>query len=263
MNARPRRILGVSLKMYFDHKRMVHWANQVAEIARRHDGIRNGDIELFILPSFPSLPAVLDAVAGTPIAVGGQDLFWQDRGAFTGEVSGRDLAELGCRYVEVGHAERRRLFFESDEMVANKVAAAVRNGLVPIVCIGESDRMPPADAAAVCIAQLESALSLLESIPGAVAGVVVAYEPEWAIGADAAATPDHIGAVCSLLREWIADHDFVESRGVIYGGSAGPGLLTSLGDSVDGLFLGRFAHDPAALEQILAESGALLPPAVR
>ncbi|MEX1077906.1 MAG: triose-phosphate isomerase family protein [Homoserinimonas sp.] len=260
MSVHPRRILGVSLKMYFDHKRMVEWASQVAEIAGRDDGIRSGEVELFILPSFPSLPAVLDAVAGTPIAVGGQDLFWMDRGAFTGEVSGQDLAELGCRYVEVGHAERRRLFSESDEIVANKVAAAVRNGLIPIVCIGESELMPPADAAAVCIAQLESALSVLETAPQPATGIVVAYEPEWAIGADAAATPDHIGAVCSAVREWIVEHPFVESRGVIYGGSAGPGLLTALGDSVDGLFLGRFAHDPAALEQILAESHALVPP---
>ena len=262
MSGHPRRILGVSLKMYFDHKRMVEWARQVAEIARRDDGIRSGEVELFILPSFPSLPAVLDAVAGTPIAVGGQDLFWKDRGAFTGEVSGQDLAELGCRYVEVGHAERRKLFAESDEIVANKVAAAVRNWLVPIVCIGESERVPSVEAAAVCIAQLDSALSFLETAPRS-AGIVVAYEPEWAIGADAAATPDHIGEVCSRVREWIADHPFVESRGVIYGGSAGPGLLTSLGDSVDGLFLGRFAHDPAALEQILAESHALLPPVAR
>jgi triosephosphate isomerase len=263
MSGLQRTVLGVSLKMYFDHKRMVDWASQVAEIARHDDGIRNGSIELFILPSFPSLPAVIDAVAGTPIAVGGQNLFWEDRGAFTGEVSGQDLAELGCRYVEVGHAERRKLFLESDEIVASKVAAAVRNGLVPIVCIGESERMPPADSAAVCIAQLESALSLLETSPQLATGIVVAYEPEWAIGADAAATPEHIREVCSRVREWIADHEFVESRGVIYGGSAGPGLLTLLGDSVDGLFLGRFAHDPAALEQILAEARALPPPVAR
>lgn len=256
----PRRVLGVSLKMYFDHKRMVEWASQVAEIATRDEGIRSGEVELFILPSFPSLPAVLDAVAGTPIAVGGQDLFWEDRGAFTGEVSGQDLAELGCRYVEVGHAERRKLFAESDEIVASKVAAAVRNGLVPIVCIGESERVPAAAAAAVCIAQLESALSLLETSPASATEVLVAYEPVWAIGADAAATADHIGEVCSRVREWIVAHPFIQSRGVIYGGSAGPGLLSELGDSVDGLFLGRFAHDPAALEQILAESQALLRP---
>ena len=130
---------------------------------------------------------VADIFAGTPVAIGGQDLFWADEGAFTGEVSGKQLRELGCGYAEIGHAERRRIFGETDTMIAAKTAAAYRNQLTPILCVGEALRSNPAGAARHCRAQLDSALS---EVQGATAGpVVVAYEPHWAIGADEAGVP--------------------------------------------------------------------------
>jgi len=167
-------------------------------------------------------------------------------------VSGVELAEVGVGVVEVGHAERRRLFGESDEIVAQKTAAALRNGIAPVLCIGEAVEGDPADAAAECLRQLASALH------GAAAGrVIVAYEPVWAIGAAHPAPARHIREVCAILRENLSTLDGRDGSAVIYGGSAGPGLLTDLGSDVDGLFLGRFAHDTGALALVIDEAAAV------
>ncbi len=239
--------VGVSLKMYFGHERAREWFGRVAELARAHPAVRSGRVELFVVPSFVSIPAALDAFSGTGVIVGAQDVFWEDEGAFTGEVSGAELAELGVGVVEVGHAERRRLFAETDAVVARKTAAALRNGITPVLCIGEAIESSAQSATAKAIAQLEAPLA------GAPEGrVIVAYEPVWAIGAERPAGTGHISAVCSALRAWVA----VNRPGgtVIYGGSAGPGLLAELGEAVDGLFLGRFAHDVVALSAVLDEA---------
>jgi triosephosphate isomerase len=243
--------VGVSLKMYFDPARARSWFGDVAEIASRNDGVRSGAVELFVIPSFLSIPDAVAAFAGTPVAVGAQDLFWEDRGAFTGEVSGADLAALGVSVVEIGHAERRTLFGEDDAVVARKTAAALRNGITPVLCVGESTPQDSIEAASFCIAQLESALD------GAAAGrVIVAYEPVWAIGAAEPASSEHVDAVCAEIRKHLDTLGERERSSVIYGGSAKPGLLGRLGTDVDGLFLGRFAHDPAALEGILNEASS-------
>lgn len=243
--------IGVSLKMYFGHAAAVDWFGRVAEIARTHPAVASREVELFVIPSFVSIPAAIDAFAGTSVTVGAQDLFWEDEGAFTGEVSGAELAELGVGVAEVGHAERRRLFGETDAVVADKTAAALRNGIAPVLCLGEPERVGADDAALVVIAQLESALA------GAPAGrVIVAYEPVWAIGAAQPAEPVHIRAVCSWLRRAISVMPDRDGSIVIYGGSAGPGLIAELGDEVDGLFLGRFAHDTEALRAVIDEAAA-------
>ena len=226
--------------MYFGYQQTLDWTRRVAEIARRHRRV-----DLFVLPSFPVLAPVLAELADTSVGTGAQDLFWEPSGAFTGEVSGLLLAEMGCRYVEVGHAERRRIFGETDAVVTAKTRAALDAGLVPVVCVGETERMSPSAAAAFCVAQLERSLPA-----GARGPIVVAYEPVWAIGAARPASVDHIREVCVVLGGRLGATDRL-----IYGGSAGPGLLTALGDRVDGLFLGRFAHDPTALESVLDEAG--------
>ena len=251
-------VVGVSLKMYFGHERAREWFGSVARLAGENASVASGAVELFVIPSFVSIPAAISALAGTPVTVGAQDLFWEDNGAFTGEVSGVELAELGVGVVEVGHAERRRIFGETEEIVAAKTAAALRNGIAPVLCIGETVRSEPDVAAAEVEQQLISALD------GAPAGrVLVAYEPVWAIGAAEPAAPGHIRAVCARLRGVIGSLDGREGSSVIYGGSAGPGLLSTLGDSVDGLFLGRFAHDPAALASVLDEAAVLAETTVR
>ncbi|MCX2731966.1 triose-phosphate isomerase [Saccharopolyspora sp. NFXS83] len=250
------RTIGISLKMYFGHERTLNWCADVAEIARRHPAVRDGAAQLFVLPSFPALAPALDRFRDTPVEVGAQDLFWEDEGAFTGEVSGSVLREMGCGHVEVGHAERRRLFGEDDSTVAAKTAAALRNGLVPVLCLGEEQAGGVTDAARTCREQLDAALAAAREAH-CLGAVAVAYEPQWAIGAAEPADPEFIGAVCGELRTALDAEPLLAGSRVIYGGSAKPGLLSALGDSADGLFLGRFAHDPAALEEILDEVVAL------
>jgi triosephosphate isomerase len=244
--------VGVSLKMYFGHADARGWFERVAELAAAHPSVADGRVECFVIPTYLQVLPALAAFEGTRVVVGAQDVATDDSGAFTGEVSAAELAEVGVRVAEVGHAERRRLFGETDEVVAAKTAAALRNGIAPVLCLGEAERADAADAAVATIAQLHSALE------GAPAGrVLVAYEPVWAIGAPEPAPVEHIAEVTRALR---AELDAQPGRGgslVIYGGSAGPGLLTRLGDAVDGLFLGRFAHDPAALADVLDEAAAL------
>ena len=242
-------LVGVSLKMYFGHRQSLDWCARVAELAHAHPGIASGAVELFVIPGYLSVPGALEVFEGGRVVVGAQDLAAADNGAFTGEVSGVELAEIGVAVVEVGHAERRRLFGETDEIVAQKTAAALRNGIAPVLCIGETVQGDPADAAAECLRQLASALN------GSVDGrVIVAYEPVWAIGAAEPAPADHIRTVCAILRESVGSLAGRGGSAVIYGGSAGPGLLTELGSDVDGLFLGRFAHDTAALGRVLDEA---------
>ncbi|GAA2659567.1 MULTISPECIES: triose-phosphate isomerase family protein [Actinosynnema] len=244
---RPRVAIGVSLKMYLGPRRTREWFDEVLSLVAGHPALASGTAELFVLPTFTELSALVAAAGDTGIAVGAQDLSWEDQGAYTGEVSGVALREIGCRYVEVGHAERRRLFTEDDRIVAAKLAAALRNQLEPVLCVGEPVRGTVEHAVEVCRAQLASALVNSASLPGP---ITLAYEPVWAIGAAEPAPHEHVRAVCAALRGDVAGRP--GSR-VIYGGSAGPGLYSALGGDADGLFLGRFAHDPAALRRVLDE----------
>jgi triosephosphate isomerase (TIM) len=247
--------IGVSLKMYLDHAETLRWVNEVVAIAGREQAVVDGRVDVAVLPTFVSIEAVSTLTRPSPVTHGAQDLAWADSGAFTGEVSGRDLAALGCRYVEVGHAERRRLFGEDDKIICGKLAAAVRNGLTPILCVGEEDRVAAESAIETCSWQVARALSEVD-VP--LSELIIAYEPVWAIGADRPADADHVRTVCRGIRAAVAGDRRLADVRVIYGGSAGPGLLSELGrDAVDGLFLGRFAHDPAALADVIAEAAAL------
>ncbi|MFE7327097.1 triose-phosphate isomerase [Streptomyces sp. NPDC057565] len=248
--------IGVSLKMYFGHHQTLNWARRIADTAARHPAVTTGVAELFVLPAFPALVPVTGILAGTGVRTGAQDLATEDTGPYTGEVSGAHLKEIGASYAEVGHAERRRLFGEGDTVVAAKTAAALRNGLTPVLCVGELDRVSPAEAAARTVAEAERVLATAAH-DGAPAPVVLAYEPQWAIGAPEPASSEHIRTVCAALADWLSTQPALVGSRVIYGGSAGPGLLTELGTGVGGLFLGRFAHDPAAVERILDEVLAL------
>jgi len=244
--------VGVSLKMYFGHRAARDWAAEVADIAATTPSVADGRVELFLAPGYLQLLPVLEAVAGTRVIIAAQDASEHDSGPYTGEVSPAELAEIGVSLVELGHAERRRSYGDTDAVVAAKAAAALRNGLVPVLCVGEPDRAAPADALVFSAAQV---LSALRRAPAG--HVVVAYEPVWAIGAAEPASVDHIRAVTFGLRELLAGLPERDGSTVIYGGSAGPGLLTTLGGDADGLFLGRFAHDPTALRDVLREAEEL------
>ncbi len=244
--------VGVSLKTYFGHERARAWFDEVATRVRAHDAVVSGAVELFITPTYLQVLPALAAFEGTPVRIGGQDVSSEEPGAFTGEVTAVELAEVGATIAEIGHAERRRLFGETEQETAAKTRSALRAGLTPLLCIGETERQEPADAAIVAVAQLRSALE------GADAGaVIVAYEPVWAIGAPEPAGHEHIRVVTAALRAAVDEDPVRAGSVVIYGGAAGPGLLTALGDAVDGVFLGRFAHDPDALVTVLDEAAEL------
>jgi triosephosphate isomerase len=242
--------VGISLKTYFGNERARAWFGDVATLVSDVPAVMRGDVRLFVIPTYLQIPAALEAFADTPVVVGAQDVSAYSPGAYTGEVSADELTEVGVSVAEIGHAERRRLFGETDADVAAKAAAALGAGLQPVLCIGESVR--DADASRTVVAQLHANLAGAPSGP-----VIVAYEPMWAIGAPEPAPAAHITAVTSALRTAL---DALPERAdsvVIYGGSAGPGLLTGLGDAVDGLFLGRFGHNPRSLMAVLDEASEL------
>lgn len=243
--------IGVSLKAYFDHEQTIRWCKQVRDVAARHPYFDRRSRELVALPGLASLASAGQIFDGGPVRLGAQNLWYEDQGAFTGEVGGPTLRQLGCTHVEVGHAERRGIFGEDDAMIERKIAAAVRNGLTPILCVGERDRVDASGAAEICIGQVGRALEQTVRA-GTTARIVVAYEPEWAIGAQSPAPVEHITGVGAAVRSWLDGHPLLAGS-VIYGGSAGPGLWTELHGHLDGLFLGRFAHRPEALRGVLDE----------
>lgn len=250
-------ILGVSLKLYFDIATTARWAEALGNIAKQRESVREGRIRLFLLPSVTSLDLVETALRGTGVSFGAQDLHWAERGPYTGGVSGADLREAGCRYVEVGHSERAAIFGESVEVAHSKFAAAVRNELNPVLCIGELEPMEAAAATAECVRQLQGYLKEVGD-EAANLDLVVAYEPTWAIGQSAAAPREYIAAVTAGLRQSLERDSPFRHSSVIYGGSAGQGTLTALDGAVDGLFLGRFAHDMSSFEEILDEAEELV-----
>lgn len=245
--------IGVSFKMYLDRPSTRDWCAAVADITQRHPAVQAGHVELTVFPTLPVMESAMAACVDAPIAFGAQDLFWEDRGAYTGAVSGADLADMGCTYAEIGHAERRRFFGEDDTIVAKKVAAAERHGLTPWICIGEPESGPADAAAAYCVDQLEAALAELAEPTS----IIVAYEPVWAIGQTEAASVAHVAEVTRAIKAGLSEQPILAEPPVVYGGSAAPGTLTELDAAVDGLFLGRFAHDTAAFDRILDEASAL------
>nr|WP_274635747.1 triose-phosphate isomerase [Microbacterium bovistercoris] len=228
-------------KMNLDHLQAValvqklHWALKDA----KHEA---GTVELAVFPPFTDIRTVqtlLDADK-IPFSLGAQDLSAHDSGAYTGEVSGQFLAKLDCRYVIIGHSERRAYHHESDEVVAAKVQAALRHGLVPVICVGETaEDLEEHGASAVPVRQLTAALN------GVAAGadIVVAYEPVWAIGSGQAATAEQAQDVCAKLREVTAaaiGGDAADRTRILYGGSVKSGNIAGFmrEPDVDGALVG-------------------------
>jgi triosephosphate isomerase len=177
-------------------------------------------IDAAVAPSFPCLRIVLDAAAGTPLAVGAQNMHWEPNGAFTGEVAPPVLFEMGVRFVIIGHSERRALFGETDAVVSRKVIAARRHGLVPIVCVGENEgERDLGRADEVVTAQIRAAFAdgALESADD----LVVAYEPVWAIGTGRTPQPKEVTRAHMAIREALAGRFGGPSEAVriLYGGS--------------------------------------------
>lgn len=201
------------------------------------------EVRLFVLPAATALAAVRDRLAGTGVALGSQNAHPGPDGAVTGEVSMSMVRDAGASIVEIGHAERRTLLGETDDMVADKVAAAVSAGLRPLVCVGETSAERARGATQDVLAgQVRHALSRLGRARPA--ELLVAYEPHWAIGADGrAATPTEVADVLATVRQVLAEDLADTPTAVLYGGSVHAGNAADLvtGLDVDGLFVGRAA----------------------
>ncbi|MGY1750962.1 MULTISPECIES: triose-phosphate isomerase [unclassified Modestobacter] len=212
--------------------------------------------EVVVVPPFTALRSVQTLVAGDKLEIGygAQDLSAHDSGAYTGEVSGAMLAALACRYVLVGHSERRTLHGEDDAVAAAKVQAALRHGIAPILCVGEGlDVRRAGTHVAHCTAQLDAALAGLTAeqvvgAEGAGPGIVIAYEPVWAIGTGEVATPDDAQEVCAALRARLAERFGAETGArvrILYGGSVKAGNTAGIlaGPDVDGALVGGASLD--------------------
>jgi triosephosphate isomerase (TIM) len=211
--------------------------------------------EIVICPPFVNLPSAVQAAQGTAIEIGGQDLFWLREGAYTGEISGPMLAAIGCRWVIVGHSERRQYFYETDETVLKKTQAAIEAGLTPIVCVGE--RLEEREAGATeTVLRAQCAGGIAGLTPEQFARIVVAYEPVWAIGTGKTATPEIAADAHRVLRAEVASHFGDEAAGacrILYGGSVKPdnvkGLMAQ--EEIDGALVGGASLDPASFAAIV------------
>jgi triosephosphate isomerase len=239
--------VGISTKLYLSYSETLAWIVAVADIARQHPAVQGGRVSVFVAPSTPLVDAAVRALRGTNVIVAAQDVSRFASGAYTGETGAPMLAEIGVGMAEIGHAERRALFGETSAVIRAKVAVAQESGLTPLLCVGETERSDPAEAAAFCLDQVRDA----DRGP-----LVIAYEPVWAIGAAEPASPDHVRATVAAIRAGLPEA--LAGSPIIYGGSAGPGLLELLRPEVDGVFLGRFAHDPSNVRTVLDEAAAVL-----
>jgi triosephosphate isomerase len=212
--------------------------------------------EVVVLPPFTALRSVQTLVAGDKLAVGfgAQDLSAHDSGAYTGEVSGAMLAALNCQYVVVGHSERRVLHDEDDALVAAKVRAALRYGIVPILCVGEGlDVRRAGGHVAHCRDQLDAAVEGLTAEQ--FRGIVIAYEPVWAIGTGEVATPEDAQEVCGAIRARLAERFGPETADVVrilYGGSVKAANTAGIlaGPDIDGALVGGASLDADEFAQI-------------
>ncbi|MGH7773078.1 MAG: triose-phosphate isomerase [Candidatus Binatia bacterium] len=199
-------------------------------------------VEVVLAPPFTALAAVSQAIKGSGLRLSGQNVHWQTEGAFTGEISPKMLQELGCKYVIVGHSERRRLFKESDQLIASKMLASLGAGLRPILCVGETlEERKKGTMTRVIARQLRVALKGVRK--NAIEKIAIAYEPVWAIGTGQNATPDQVSHAHCWIREILKDL-LGKKRGmrcrILYGGSVRPDNAAALARAleVNGLLVG-------------------------
>lgn len=218
------------------------------------------NIQPFIVPPFTSIREVKSILADTNVQVGGQTMHWADEGAWTGEISPTMLTDCGADLVELGHSERRAHFGETDEAVGKKVEAAVRHGLVPLICIGETaQQRDSGHADAVLQTQVEAALGLLTDAQKP-ASILLAYEPVWAIGEGGEpASPDYADDRQAQIAD-VARAITGQPVPCLYGGSVNPDNCVDLisRPHVDGLFIGRSAWDVEGYLDILERCAKVL-----
>jgi len=211
--------------------------------------------EVIVAPTFTALIPVREALGGTAVALAAQNLHWETKGAYTGEISAEMLVDAGCSHVIIGHSERRALFGETDAAVNRKVIAALAQGLTPIVCVGESLEQRESGATReVVLSQLDGALAGLDG--DAVGQLILAYEPVWAIGTGHTASPEQAQEVHGWIRDRLAElagpavADIVRIQ---YGGSVKPANIATLmaKPDIDGALVGGASLKADSFEGIV------------
>jgi triosephosphate isomerase len=245
-------IAGTGWKMNIGVDATVRYAARVTPLV---DGFGDA-IEMFVLPPFTSLHAARQAFSSSTIGIGGQNVHWESSGAWTGEISASMLVEAGCRYVELGHSERLEHFGETYGLVRRKVNAAMDAGLTPILCLGETveDRQR---GLADKVLEDQMTLALADQTAAQLSAIVLAYEPRWAIGVSAAASPDYAAERHRNLRKAVGARfgaDAAAAVRIIYGGSvtSGNGAALMEHSEIDGLFVGRAAWSADGFAEIAA-----------
>ncbi|MCL2203617.1 MAG: triose-phosphate isomerase [Defluviitaleaceae bacterium] len=212
------------------------------------------DVDAVLCVPYVSLQSVMDALAGSLVKVGAQNMHYMDEGAYTGEISGEMLASMGVPYVIIGHSERRERFGETDTTVNLKTLKALQHKITPIVCVGESQRQRREKrTAAVLRKQITFALD--EVRPSEMAKIVIAYEPIWAIGTGEAATLEQAEEACEMIREHIMDNmgeKAAQTVRILYGGSVTPENASALFamPNIDGGLVGGASVKPS-FEQVV------------
>lgn len=247
--------VGTSFKMNKTLAEALAFASRLAEADRDSDPL----IQRFVIPAFTAVREVKRALSGTSVKVGAQNMHWEDAGAWTGEVSAPMLKDCELDLVELGHSERREHFGETDETVGFKVAAAVRHGLTPLICIGETLHQRQSGLAdAVLRKQVEAALGPVADM--ADAQVLLAYEPVWAIGVNGIpATADYASERHGKIAD-VAMGVLGRQVPVLYGGSVNPQNCEELiaQAHIDGLFIGRSAWSVDGYLDILRRVAAAI-----
>ncbi len=214
-----------------------------------------GRVEVMIAPPFIALTALADVFTATSVALGAQNLHWEAEGAFTGEISAAMLVSAGCRYVIIGHSERRQFFHETDQSVNRKLGAALAAGLIPIVCVGESEAQR--DARETLDVLQRQVLAALQGYTAEnLAPLVLAYEPIWAIGTGKTATPEQAQEAHAAIRELIAQNisnSLAKQTRILYGGSVKPANASQLMamPDVDGALVGGASLEADAFAGIV------------
>jgi triosephosphate isomerase len=252
-----RKLIAGNWKLHHGPSAAADLARSVREGIARHEG---ADRDVALFPPYVSLEAVRREVGGSSIAVGAQNVHWEESGAYTGEVGPSMLVEAGCRFAIVGHSERRVIFGEDDEVVARKASACLRAGLVPVICVGE--KLEERDAGRAHDVVRRQLGTVLDALPAGPYEVVIAYEPVWAIGTGRVASSDQVADMHATLRGLLLDR-LGRERGdgtlILYGGSVkannAAGLLEL--DDVDGALVGGASLSPEAFLPIIFWDGTL------
>ncbi|HLW53208.1 MAG TPA: triose-phosphate isomerase [Candidatus Angelobacter sp.] len=211
--------------------------------------------EMVLCPPFVTLPAVASALDGSRVQLGGQDMFWEKEGAFTGAISAHMLRAAGCSHVIIGHSERRQYFGETDDTVNRKLRAALHGGLIPIVCVGEVIAEREAGLTEDVLRR-QCSIAFREISSGQAIPIVVAYEPVWAIGTGKTATPELAGEAHRVIRAEAAEAFGEGVAGkirILYGGSVKPDNVKSLmaHPDIDGALVGGASLDPKSFAAIV------------